>query len=121
MHIYVHAHEKLYVCMFTPDICPACQQNCRTSTHQLQFSQLLMQGKTYKYIADDVAEVGEDAVGHTMRGHRLPVTCVGISGDEKFAYSGGKDSMVCQCESARRNTLCCTEIPTRMAPNMPPP
>ena len=58
-----------------------------------------MQGKTYKYIADDVADVDEDAVGHTMRGHRQPVTCVGISGDEKFAYSGGKDSVVCQCES----------------------
>ena len=64
-----------------------------------------MQGKTYKYIADDVAEVDDDAVGHTMRGHRLPVTCVGITGDEKFAYSGGKDSMVCQYDVETGKTL----------------
>ena len=67
--------------------------------------QLLLQGKTYKYIADDVAEVDDDAVGHTMRGHRQPVTCVGISGDEKFAYSRGKDSVVCQYDVETGKTV----------------
>jgi len=31
-----------------------------------------------------------------LRGHRLPVTCTAISGDEKWAYSGSKDSAICQ-------------------------
>ena len=52
-----------------------------------------------------MAEVDDDAVGHTMRGHRQPVTCVGISGDEKFAYSGGKDSLVCQYDVETGKTV----------------
>jgi len=57
---------------------------------------LLMQGKTYNCIANSVAKASDDAVGHTIRGHQLAVTCVAVSDDETTCYSGSKDSAICK-------------------------
>ena len=33
----------------------------------------------------------------TLRGHQLPVTCVAVTPDDRFAFSGDKDGCIIKC------------------------
>ena len=45
-----------------------------------------------QYIAPDPGDIRK------LRGHRLPVTCVVATPDDKYVYSGAKDCCIIKCK-----------------------
>ena len=39
----------------------------------------------------------EDAI-RVLKGHQLPVTCVTVTPDDKYIYSGSKDCCIIKCK-----------------------
>ena len=65
--------------------------------HRLQQDVSEAKGRHYKLVADKVAAGLASAGAHRfLRGHKLPVTAVALSGDDSLCFSASKDGQVLQ-------------------------
>ncbi|KAJ8299309.1 hypothetical protein KUTeg_023369 [Tegillarca granosa] len=62
-------------------------------SHRLKQDLLEQTGKLQKQVADDYIQPTEDNI-LVLRGHKLPVTCLVISPDDRYIFSGSKDCSV---------------------------
>eukprot|EP01114_Cavostelium_apophysatum_P023179 TRINITY_DN8652_c0_g1_i1.p1 TRINITY_DN8652_c0_g1~~TRINITY_DN8652_c0_g1_i1.p1 ORF type:complete len:445 (-),score=91.01 TRINITY_DN8652_c0_g1_i1:16-1350(-) len=52
-------------------------------------------GQAHRFIADQYSTIGpDDLTIQTLRGHDLSVTCVALSGDDRIACTGSKDTTI---------------------------
>ncbi|XP_052780912.1 U3 small nucleolar RNA-interacting protein 2-like isoform X2 [Mya arenaria] len=71
---------------------------------RLKQDMLLQTGKLQKKVADNLETVNADS--HILfRGHQLSVTCVVISTDSQYVYSGGKDCSIIKWSVKERRKL----------------
>lgn len=80
--------------------------------HRLQQDVAETKGKQYRLIADKVAAALPSAGEHRfLRGHKLPVTAVALSGDDSLCFSASKDGQVFQwdVESGAKSRIAPTD------------
>ena len=51
-----------------------------------------------QYVAPDMADA------RRLKGHQLSVTCVTMTPDDKFIYSGSKDCCIIKCKGEKSRT-----------------
>ncbi|CAI8029522.1 U3 small nucleolar RNA-interacting protein 2 [Geodia barretti] len=61
--------------------------------HRLKEDVLREAGKLQRKVADTLCAPGIGDV-RTLRGHQLPVTCLAVTPDDRFAFSGDKDGCI---------------------------
>lgn len=71
--------------------------------HRLEEEALEEAGRLEKFIANTV--VPDQSGIKILRGHRLPITCVAISMDSKFIFSGSKDGSI-----IKWNAITCDKV-----------
>ena len=65
--------------------------------HRLQQDVSEAKGRQYRRVADKMAAALPDTDGHRfLRGHKLPLTAVALSGDDSLCFSASKDGQVLQ-------------------------
>jgi ribosomal RNA-processing protein 9 len=65
--------------------------------HRLQQDVSEAKGRHYKLVADQLSAGLASAGAHRfLRGHKLPVTAVALSGDDSLCFSASKDGQVLQ-------------------------
>jgi len=80
--------------------------------HRLREDVAETKGKQYRLVADKVAAALPSAGEHRfLRGHKLPVTAVALSGDDSICFSASKDGQVFQwdVESGAKSRIAPTE------------
>lgn len=62
-------------------------------SHRLRKDVLQQTGRFQEKIADKY-DVSEFEIAYTMKGHKLSVTCITVTPDEKYIFSGSKDCSI---------------------------
>ncbi|KAJ3615500.1 hypothetical protein Zmor_016368 [Zophobas morio] len=75
-------------------------------SHRLKREQEEKDRKVTKTLAHLYTNAFEESKVLTLKGHRLPVTCAIISSDEKYIYSGSKDSTIIKWSAKSGRKIC---------------
>ena len=53
--------------------------------------------KSFPFPIEQYIQPPQDAI-RVLKGHQLPITCVCVSPDDKFVFSGSKDCSIIKCK-----------------------
>lgn len=69
-----------------------------TISHRLKTDYLKQTGKYKSFVADGYSEVDESSIiVLRCKDHKTSITCLCVSADDKFIFSGSKDGSIVKC------------------------